>query len=89
MKTNLKLSLLFVSGLITLSGCAESQTMGSTVVKSMGFLVTEVVGGTVEGVRLGLGGSPKETTKPGYSATTSKPRTIPTSDMVYSLGSYQ
>ena len=86
MKSDHFFSIAIISSLVALSGCAESQTMGNAVVQSMGSLVTEVVGGTVEGVRLGLGGSPKETMKPVSSATTSKPRTIPASDMVYRLG---
>lgn len=66
MTSNHLLSVVAISSLIALSGCAESQTMGSTVAKSMGSLVTEVVGGAAEGVRLGLGGAPKQTTKTDY-----------------------
>lgn len=86
MKSKCTLSLFAVSSIIAFSGCAESQTMGSTVAKSMGSLVTEVVGGAAEGVRLGLGGAPKENTKTVATSTTSKPGTIPTSDMVYRFG---
>ena len=86
MKSKCTLSLFTVSSIIALSGCAESQTMGSTVAKSMGSLVTEVVGGAAEGVRLGLGGTPKQTTKIVTSSAASKPKTIPASDMVYRFG---
>ena len=86
MKLKRTLSLLTVSSIIALSGCAESQTMGNTIAKSMGSLVTEVVGGAAEGVRLGLGGAPKETTKTVATSTTNKPQTIPNSDMVYHFG---
>lgn len=86
MTSNHLLSVVAISSLIALSGCAESQTMGSTVAKSMGSLVTEVVGGAAEGVRLGLGGAPKQTTKTVATSAASKPQTIPTSDMVYRFG---
>lgn len=86
MKLKRTLSLLIVSSIIALSGCAESQTTGNTIAKSMGSLVTEVVGGAAEGVRLGLGGAPKETTKTVATSTTNKPQTIPTSDIVYHFG---
>lgn len=86
MKSKRTLSLFAVSSVIALSGCAESQMMGSTVAKSMGSLVTEVVGGAAEGVRLGLGGAPKQTTKTVATSATSKPQTIPASDMVYRFG---
>ena len=86
MKSRRTLSLLAVSSIITLSGCAESQTIGSTVVKSMGSLFTEVVGGAAEEVRLGLGGSPKEATNNVANPTRSKPLSISSSDMVYHFG---
>ncbi|MGP5647068.1 hypothetical protein ACTXPO_00265 [Psychrobacter celer] len=48
--------------------------------------MTAGVRGAAEGVRLGLGGAPKENTKTVATSTTSKPGTIPTSDMVYRFG---
>lgn len=63
MKSNHMLSLVAISSLIALLGCAESQTMGTTVVKSVGSLVNEVVTGTIAGVQPGLGGSSVDTKK--------------------------
>lgn len=78
MKSKNTLSILAISSLIVLSGCAESKTMGSTVVTSVGSLVTEVINGTVEGVKQGLGGTPNTSSNP--------PRTLPADDMVYLFG---
>lgn len=82
MKLNHMLSLVAISSLIALSGCAESQTMGTTVVKSVGSLVNEVVTGTIAGVQQGLGGSPVDTKK----AVISTPQKLPASDMLYLFG---
>lgn len=54
MKSNHMLSLIAISSLIALSGCAESQTMGTTVVKSVSSLVNEVVTDTMAGVQRGF-----------------------------------
>lgn len=82
MKSNHVLSLVAISSLIALSGCAESQTMGTTVVKSVGSLVNEVVTGTIAGVQQGLGSSPVDTKK----IVISSPQKLPASDMVYLFG---
>lgn len=82
MKSNHVLSVVAISSLIALSGCAESQTMGTTVVKSVGSLVNEVVTGTIAGVQQGLGGSPVDTKKVAIST----PQKLPTSDMLYLFG---
>ena len=82
MKSGQILSLVAISGIIALSGCAESQTMGTTVVKSVGSLVNEVVTGTITGVQQGLVGSPVDTKK----VATSSPQKLPTNDMVYLFG---
>ena len=87
MKTNNILSILTIGSLMTLSGCAESQTMGSTVVNSVGSLVTEVVNGTVEGVRQGLGGAATAATKD--SSTSNTHSALPANDMVYLFGSME
>lgn len=52
----------------------------------MGSLVTEVVVGAAEGVRLCLGSSPKETTNNVANPITSKPLSISSSDIVYHFG---
>ena len=82
MKSNHVLSVVAISSLIALSGCAESQTMGTTVVKSVGSLVNEVVTGTIVGVQQGLGSSPIDNKK----VVTSSPQKLPASDMVYLFG---
>lgn len=82
MKSNHMLSLVAISSLIALSGCAESQTMGTTVVKSVGSLVNEVVTGTIAGVQQGLGGSSVDTNKIAISSS----QELPTSDMLYLFG---
>ena len=82
MKSNHVLSVVAISSLIALSGCAESQTMGTTVVKSVGSLVNEVVTGTIVGVQQGLGGSPVNTKK----VVISTPQKLPASDMLYLFG---
>ena len=82
MKSNHVLSVVAISSLIALSGCAESQTMGTTVVKSVGSLVNEVVTGTIAGVQQGLGGSPVDTKK----VVISSPQKLPASDMLYLFG---
>ena len=82
MKPNHVLSVVAISSLIALSGCAESQTMGTTVVKSVGSLVNEVVTGTIAGVQQGLGGSPVDTKK----VVISSPQKLPASDMLYLFG---
>lgn len=76
------LSLVAISSLIAVSGCAESQTMGTTVVKSVGSLVNEVVTGTIVGVQQGLGGSSVDTNKVAISSS----QKLPTSDMLYLFG---
>ena len=82
MKSNHMLSLVAISSLIALSGCAESQTMGTTVVKSVGSLVNEVVTGTIVGIQQGLGGSSVDTNKVAISSS----QKLPTSDMLYLFG---
>lgn len=89
MKLNSVLSALAIGSLVTLSGCAESQTMGSTVINSMGSLVSEVVNGTVEGVKQGLGSVPAPITKGATTPSSNATRTLPASDMVYLFGNME
>lgn len=92
MKTNNVLSILAISSIMTLSGCAESQTMGSTVGKGAMSLVDSFAAGVQKGIDESFLGNTNKTAvsannnKVATNAPTRASNTITSSDMVYLLG---
>ena len=67
MTLNHALSLISLSGILAITGCAETKTLGSSVGKG----VSSVVNGVFEGVKQGLGGTEHPTTQQAKASTTS------------------
>lgn len=92
MKTNNVLSILAISSIMTLSGCAESQTMGSTVGKGAMSLVDSFAAGVQKGIDESFLGNTNKTAVSANNnkAATNSPirasNTIKSSDMVYLFG---
>lgn len=70
MKVNNILSILAISSIMTLSGCAESQTMGSTVGKGAMSLVDSFATGVQKGIDKNFPNSSNKTTAPSTNVKT-------------------
>jgi len=93
MKINNVLSILTISSIMTLSGCAESQTMGSTVGKGAMSLVDSFAAEVQKGINESfLGNTNKKAVeanninKVAINAPTKASNTITSNDTVYLLG---
>ena len=91
MKLNNLLSVLTISSLLVLSGCAESQTMGSTVGKGAMSLVDSFATGVQKGIDDSfLGNTYKKAIPANNKVATNAPtrasNTITSNDMVYLFG---
>lgn len=92
MKMNNALSMLAISGLIALSGCAESQTAGSTLGKGALSLVDSFATGVQKGIDKNFPSSVDKTIASSNNAKTAtitptkSSNTITSKDMVYLFG---
>lgn len=91
MKLNNSISILAISGLITLSGCAESQTIGNMVSQSANNIVSELSKSAKQQVSAYTGSSNKKVTETNSAETVKNApsrasNSITSKDMVYLFG---